>query len=77
LLIQTSLGRFGGTDRFWLCGIGGESGSEQTNGQAATDAMDPARRASAVTDSHAGAEWVLGINGTENRVKLTRVLQIR
>src|SRR5262249_17540103 len=45
-----------GTDRVRLCGVGGESGGEQTNGQAPTDAVEPTRRASAAADPHASAQ---------------------
>ena len=45
-----------GTDRVRLRGIGGESGGEQTNGEAPTNAVDATRRAPAVTDPHEGAQ---------------------
>lgn len=48
--------RYRNGDRVRLRGVGGESGGQQTNGEAPTNAVDATRRAPAVTDPYAGAQ---------------------
>src|SRR5215510_9469005 len=46
-----------GTNCEFLCGVGGQSGGEQTDGKKATNEVERARRPFALASTHTGIEW--------------------